>query len=146
MSVPPSVVKLAEDIQNRKDKYSDVVNSPYTSESFNRKDGAGQIGEALSNAASDIDEFFNVSAVGEGWNDFRQGVGEFTENRSLGMDFIVQGISNFKSNREEGKQIIGDKIADLKQDWTAFKDNRGLGVTTFKDNPAGGQKSHSGER
>lgn len=34
MSVPPSVVKLAEDIQNWKDKYSDVVNSPYTSESF----------------------------------------------------------------------------------------------------------------
>lgn len=125
----------------------------------NWKEGAGQIGEALSNAASDIDEFFNVSDIGEGWNDFWQGVGEavfglkekfteFTENWGLGMDSIVQGISNFKSNWEEGKQIIGDKIADLKEGWTTFKDNWGSGVdsivkgvTTFKDNWQEGKKT-----
>lgn len=34
MAVPPQVIKLSEDISTWKDKYGDVVNSPYSSESF----------------------------------------------------------------------------------------------------------------
>ena len=34
MSIPQSVIKLTEEIQAWENKYSDTVNSPYTSESF----------------------------------------------------------------------------------------------------------------
>ena len=111
----------------------------------NWKTGAADIGQALLDNAGEIDEFFNTSAFGEGWNEFWQDVGgavsdavdwiaERFDDWKIGAAIIEDKLEDFGGKVSDfvdiwvaGWQNIGDKVADIvdavKKDWKTGEQN-----------------------
>lgn len=111
----------------------------------NWKTGAADIGQALLDNAGEIDEFFNTTEFGEGWNEFWQGVG----------GAVSDAVAFVKDNWSDGEQALEDfgakafdVIDDLKDDWkTGEQSLEDFGakvfdiVSDFGDNWKTGEKS-----
>ena len=80
----------------------------------NWKTGAADIGQALLDNAGEIDEFFNTSAFGEGWNEFWQGVGVAVSDA---VDWIVEDFTKGKENLEAFGEKTFDVVDGFKENW-----------------------------
>ena len=80
----------------------------------NWKTGAADIGQALLDNAGEIDEFFNTSAFGEGWNEFWQSVGGAVSDA---VDWIVEDFTKGKENHEAFGEKTFDVVDGFKENW-----------------------------
>lgn len=114
----------------------------------NWKLGAESIGDTLRDNSDAIDEFFNTSEFGEGWNEFWQGVGsavadvvgwiaeDFTkgeENLETFGEKTFDVVDGFVENWKTGEQSLEDfgaKVFDIVSD---FGDNWKTGEKSMED-------------
>lgn len=111
----------------------------------NWKTGADSIGQALLDNSQYIEDFFNASEFGAGWNEFWQGVGgavsdavdwiaERFDDWKTGAADIEKALENFGGKVSDfvdawstGWQSVGDKVADIvgavKEDWKTGERN-----------------------
>lgn len=89
----------------------------------NWKTGAADIGQALLDNAGEIDEFFNTSAFGEGWNEFWQDVGSAVED----------AVAFVKDNWSDGEQALEDFGAKTFDVVDEFKENWKTGEQSLED-------------
>ena len=92
----------------------------------NWKTGAADIGQALLDNAGEIDEFFNASEFGAGWNEFWQGVGGAVSDA---VDWIVERFDDWKTGAASiGESLEGfgatifDVVDGIKADWETCKE------------------------
>lgn len=89
----------------------------------NWKTGAADIGQALLDNAGEIDEFFNTSAFGEGWNEFWQDVG----------GAVADAVAFVKDNWSDGEQALEDFGAKTFDVVDEFKENWKTGEQSLED-------------
>lgn len=89
----------------------------------NWKTGAADIGQALLDNAGEIDEFFNTSAFGEGWNEFWQDVGSA----------VADAVAFVKDNWSDGEQALEDFGAKTFDVVDEFKENWKTGEQSLED-------------
>lgn len=89
----------------------------------NWKTGAADIGQALLDNAGEIDEFFNTSAFGEGWNEFWQDVG----------GAVADAVAFVKDNWSDGEQALEDFGAKTFDVVDKFKENWKTGEQSLED-------------
>jgi phage-related protein len=89
----------------------------------NWKLGAESIGDTLSDNSDAIDEFFNTSEFGEGWNEFWQGVGSTVAD-------VVGWIAEDFTKGEENLETFGEKTFDVVDE---FKENWKTGEQSLED-------------
>lgn len=111
----------------------------------NWETGADSIGQALLDNSQYIEDFFNASEFGAGWNEFWQGVGgavsdavdwiaERFDDWKTGAAIIEDKLEDFGGKVSDfvdiwltGWQNIGDKVADIvgavKEDWKTGERN-----------------------
>ena len=92
----------------------------------NWKTGAADIGQALLDNAGNIEEFFNASEFGAGWNEFWQGVGGAVSDA---VDWIVERFDDWKTGAasigeslESFGATIFDVVDGIKADWDTCKE------------------------
>ena len=118
----------------------------------NWKAGADSIGQSLLDNSQYIEDFFNASEFGAGWNEFWQGVGSAVSDA---VDWIKERFDDWKIGAEGiGKDLESfgatafDVLSDFKEDWkTGEQALEDFGakvfdtVSDFGDNWATGEQS-----
>ena len=89
----------------------------------NWKTGAADIGQALLDNAGEIDEFFNTTEFGEGWNEFWQDVG----------GAVADAVAFVKDNWSDGEQALEDFGAKTFDVVDEFKENWKTGEQSLED-------------
>ena len=89
----------------------------------NWKTGAADIGQALLDNSAAIDEFFNTTEFGEGWNEFWQDVG----------GAVADAVAFVKDNWSDGEQALEDFGAKTFDVVDEFKENWKTGEQSLED-------------
>lgn len=89
----------------------------------NWKTGAADIGQALLDNSAAIDEFFNTTEFGEGWNEFWQDVGSA----------VADAVAFVKDNWSDGEQALEDFGAKTFDVVDEFKENWKTGEQSLED-------------
>lgn len=107
------------------------------------KSGFEDIFEWFSDHDNDIEEFFDVSAIGEGWRKFWEGVGgdvaDAQERWTLAFELLKVGLSSFADSWKVGAQTISDALTKIKN---AFNDFIDAWKTGWKTLTGLGEKAH----
>lgn len=89
----------------------------------NWKTGAADIGQALLDNSQYIEDFFNASEFGAGWNEFWQGVG----------GAVADAVAFVKDNWSDGEQALEDFGAKTFDVVDEFKENWKTGEQSLED-------------